>query len=380
MARVLFATDQWGYGSTTCAMTVAGLVRDAHRTFLAGSGPGFTLAQDGPFAEYVHADAMAEHPPDRLRLAVDASDLVVSVMNPRVAWLADRFGVPSVYLDFLTWMWPGPPSLPRSVLRYFAAGFPGVERNLRRWGDLLPPSELVPPFIAPPRPAERREESDLLVNFGGLSAFLMPQGALQSYVQTMTDSVVRAVSEWPGEITVSAGEHVLSAIDQGRLRHVRDDVRFENLSHPAYIERLEKSRALLSSPGLHATAEAAARGIPTVLLPPQNLSQALALREMPGMGPATPLDWNDLSGPTRLDPADEGRACGVIADRIRAFESDTEGRQRLANHLSAQLAPDRLDRALAPERALFEAGHAGSGARRVAAYVHHLLGSAPPTV
>jgi hypothetical protein len=380
MARVLFATDQWGYGSTTCAITVATLLGGSHHTSLAGSGAGFTLAREGPFSEYVHADATAAHAADQLRQAVEASDLVVSVQNPRLAWLADGFGVPCVYLDTLTWMWPGPPRLPGGVTRYFAADFPGVQGNIGRWRHQLPPAEVVSSFVAPtPRVRGRkRKDMDLLVNFGGLSAFLVPQDALVAYARAMVVSVVEALAEWPGRITVSAGGHILNAMDPARLRLVRDDVRFESLSHPAYLARLDQCHALVSSPGVHATGEAAARGVPAVLLPPQNLSQALTLRDLPSMGPASPFDWSDLYGPVRLSVTDEARSCALIADRIMAFEGDVEARRRLANHLSAQLAPDRLDRALAAEAALFEPSRAGSGAQRVAAYVDHLLGNNLP--
>jgi hypothetical protein len=382
MARVLFVTDQWGYGSTTCALTVAGRLAERHHTLLAGEGAGFGVARGGPFHEYVRTDTGKPDAPAALKEAVRASDLVVSVMNPNVARLAGQVGVGCVYLDFLTWMWGAPPRLPSNVVRYFAAAFPGTEDNLRRWHDRLPEAEMVAPFIGPGRGADAGQRTEILLNFGGLSAFLMPQDALNLYARTMVECVVQALAEsrWPGSITVAAGEHVLNAVDPARFHLAHDGVRFETPRHPEYLGKIDLARALVSSPGLHATAEAAARGVPTVLLPSQNVSQALTLRKLPSAGPATPLDWADLSGPTPVSAANEARSCLLIADRIRAFATDPEARRRLVSHLSGQFAPDRLQRALAPESDLFEASRAGAGAERVAAFVDDILDGADPVV
>src|SRR5207245_8413085 len=110
------------YGTTTSATSIAAALAGEATRSLVGEGAGFTLARRGGFDEYIPANTMAARPPDALRDAVRESDVVVSVMNPNAATVADRLGTPCVYVDMLLWMWDRPSRLPSSVTRYFAEG------------------------------------------------------------------------------------------------------------------------------------------------------------------------------------------------------------------------------------------------------------------
>jgi hypothetical protein len=215
--------------------------------------------------------------------------------------------------------------------------------------------------------------TDVLVNFGGLSSWLMPQDALIRYARTMIECVVTALADWPGRITISAGEHVLNPVDSALSPLARSDVRFVNLSHAEYLEELERSRFLVSSPGLHATQEALVRGIPCLLLPSQNLSQALALRKLQRAGATSALDWDVIYGLNGLSAADERRSCQRIADCIRRFELDALARARVISHLAAQFGPGCLERIAAAQAAFFEPYRGAHGPERVATYVRHLV-------
>jgi hypothetical protein len=373
VARILFVTDQWGYGTTTSATSIATELKGHDTRWLIGEGAGFTLGKRDSFDDCIPANTMAASPPDALKEAIRESDVVVSVMNPNAAEVADRLSIPCVYVDMLLWMWDRPPNLPSSVLRYFAEGFPGVERSIERWREQLPHSDVVAPLIAPPRSVNSRDQTGVLVNFGGLSSWLMPQDVLIRYARTMVECVVEALANWPGRITISAGEHVLNPVDTAPVRLVRSDVRFVNLSQRGYLEELERSRFLVSSPGLHATQEALVRRIPCLLLPSQNLSQALALRKLQRAGAAFALDWDAIYRLTGLSAADESRSCQLIANCIRRFEGDVLARARVVRHLMGQLGSDRLERVAAAQAAFFEPYRGAHGSQRVAAYVRRLV-------
>jgi hypothetical protein len=373
MARVLFVTDQWGYGTATSAISIAAALKGLDTRWLIGEGAGFTLGRRDSFDDCISANTMAACPPASLKEAIRESQVVVSVMNPNAAKVADELGIPCVYVDTLLWMWDRPPILPSSVTRYFAAGFPGVEGNALQWKHSLPATEVVAPLITPPRSVERRAQRDVLVNFGGLSAPLVPQGSLITYARAMVDCIVHAFAKWPGEITISMGEHVLNPIDRARVRLTRPDARFINLSHAEYLRKLDGCRLVVSSPGLSATQEAFARGIPCLLLPSQNLSQTLSLQVIRRARAAFALDWDAIYGLTGLIAQDERGSCQRIADCIHRFEADTIARERLVGHLAAQLAPDRLARIASAQGAFFLAYRGEHGPQRVAAYVRHLV-------
>jgi hypothetical protein len=378
VAKVLFVTDQWGYGTTTSATSIAAALEGLDTRWFIGEGAGFTLGKRNRLEECIPANTMAPSPPEALKEAVRASDVVVSVMNPNAANVADRLGVPCVYVDMLLWMWDRPPRLPSSVTRYFAEGFTGVGESIERWRDRLPRAEVIAPLIVPAKPVNARDKPDVLVNFGGLSSWLMPQDSLVTYARTMVECVVEALAKWPGRITISAGEHVLNPVDSAPLRLARRDVRFVNLSQAEYLRELERSRFLISSPGLHATQEALVRGIPCVLLPSQNLSQVLALGKLNRAGAAFALDWDTIYDLGGLSTRDERSSCLRIANCIRRFQRDVLARGRLIWHLTAQLSPDRLNRLAAAQAAFFEPYRGEFGPNRVAAYIRHLVSAASP--
>jgi hypothetical protein len=370
VARALFVTDQWGYGTTTSARSIAAELRGWDTRWLIGEGAGFALARRDSFDECIPANTMAPSPPEWLKEAVRESSVVVSVMNPNAAEVADQLGVPCVYVDMLPWMFGRRPGLPRSVKRYFAEGFTWAQDG----GELLPGTELIAPLIAPPGPVNPAEQADVLVNFGGLSSWLMPEGSEVTYACTMVECVVEALARWPGRIRITAGEHILNPLDSARLRLARDDVRFVSLSQTEYLGELEHSRCLISSPGLHATQEAVARGIPCLLLPSQNLSQALAVRKLHRAGAAFALDWDAIYGLTGLSAQHEARSCQRIAACIHRFQADALGRAMVVRHLAARLAPGRLEHIAAAQAAFFRPGRCTDGPQRVASYVRHLVG------
>jgi hypothetical protein len=378
--RVLFVTDQWGYGTTTGATSIAAALEGSATRWLIGEGAGFTLGRRGSFDDCIPANTTAARPPEALKEAIRESDVVVSVMNLNAAKLAGQLRIPCLYVDTLLWMWDRPPTLPSSVTRYFAAGFPGVEGNALQWKHSLPRTEVVAPLITPSHSGDPRTQTDVLVNFGGLSAPLVTQGSLVAYARAMVDCIVHALADWPGGITISMGEHVLNPIDRARVRLTRPDARFVDLSHPEYLRKLAGCRLLVSSPGLSATQEAFATSVPCLLLPSQNLSQTLSLQAMDRARAAFALDWDAIYGLTGLTAQDERGSCQRIADCIHRFEADPTARTRLAGHLAARLAPDCLEHIASAQAAFFRPHRAEHGPQRVAAYVRHLVspaGSAP---
>lgn len=369
--RVLFVSDQWGYGTATIAMAVsADLDRRADRWF-AGSGPGFELARRSSFDGFVETDTMAERPTEDLLAAVRRSDVVVSVMNLSVARAAAGAAIPCVYVDSLLWMWPEPPEVP-DVTAYFQEAFPGAETRMDEWRDRLPRPQLVGPIIArrPVRPDAERD--GILVNFGGLSCSFLDPDSLVAYAQTMAECVVESLAGWEGPVVVSAGGHVLERLERAPLEAMRPGIRLVDLGHEEYLCQLERSRLLITSAGMHAIYEAFACQVPCLCLPAQNLSQALALQVLEQRRVSVPLDWSRLYGLSGLDPADEQQACLRIVDCVRRFSGDPLRRSLLVEHIRGFLADDVMREAVSRQTGFFE--ELGElGAPRIAGHVLGLL-------
>jgi hypothetical protein len=265
--------------------------------------------------------------------------------------------------DLLFWMWSRPPIGNGGATRYFAEDFPGAREKAVRWHAELPPVEVIPPLIVPGHRAPVGGDG-ALVNFGGLNTWMIPPDRLRAYAQAMTVCVAEALAGWPGPVTVAAGSSVLD-----QLRPAGASVRLASLPHHDYLRTLERSRLLVTSPGLHALYEAFARGVPCLLLPPQNLSQALTLRTFRKLGVASFLDWEDLYGPMELSAQDEQASCDRIAGCFERFAADPPARARLVAQLQDQLAEERLRAAVEAQDGFFAAFGGRDGADRVVAEI-----------
>jgi hypothetical protein len=378
--RVLFVNDLWGYGTVTVAMAIADELDGCTRLF-AGKGPGFELARRSSFDGLERLDTRVDIVSQELDRLLDLSQVVVSVMNPQVARLALQKGVHCVYVDCLTWMWAAPPPVPFGI-PYFSEAFPGAAEKLGAWHRELCPSELVGPIVCAPAGRRPSFQDAVLVAFGGLSSWLNAEAPLITYAQMMAASVVEALARrgWDGRIVVTAGRHVLDRMDEAALRKLHDRVEVVDLKHDSYLAELRRSKVLFTSAGMHALYEAFAEGVPCVCLPSQNLSGALALRELRRSESAGgAVDWEDLFGPIDLDPAREADVIKQIDERILRFRVHDSARRVLTDRLAAAFDDDSL-RELQEGQARFYAAQGVRGADRVAAQVRQFLSVAVPAV
>jgi hypothetical protein len=222
-------------------------------------------------------------------------------------------------------------------------------------------------------PSGASNRTNLVVNFGGLSSWMIPEGALVQYAAVMTECITAAASKWPGGITVCSRYQVLSKLRELPLELSRRDITFADLDHRAYLSALQDSRALISSAGLHAIYEAVELGVPCVLLPAQNLSQALAIPTYRRHGFPC-MDWDSFYPLRGLSPAKERKACKRIAKRVAQFERDSSSRSRLVQHLRSALQENELLE-LRQGQARFIKPFAERGASRISRYVLSRLAS-----
>jgi hypothetical protein len=370
--RVLFVTDLWGYGSVTMAMAIAEELEGRATRLFAGTGPRFELARRAAvFDRLVPVDTTANPVAEELDRALGACHAVVSVMNRRVARRAALRRIPCLYVDSQHWMHPAPPDLPPAVA-YCQEHFPAAEEPLGQRRRRLDRPETVGPLVALPTRSRSNEPDAVMVNFGGLSASPLEPRTLVAYADGMAQCTLRALDRWPGRVVVTAGSHVLDRLDVAAMRSIRPRVELADLSHDAYLAELRRSRLLISSAGMHAVLEAFAWGVPCLCLPSHNLGQVLALQVLERHDVARALDWGQIYGLTRLDPADEAYACEQIGTQITRFRGDPIGQAILVGHLRSLLYGRHLPE-LQQRQAGFFAELGERGAPRVAAMVAELM-------
>lgn len=254
------------------------------------------------------------------------------INDPRAADDIAGLGVPVIYVDSLPYLWTTPAEVPRQVALYCAQRSPARAlppdspldgRAGIRWIDpIVPPS------------SRRRGGGGVVVNVGGLHSHLSG---------TAVDVYLRAVVLPLARILGSSGRPVAAVC--GNLPHwaVREltgllppGTRVGAQTPYEFEATLRRADLLVTSPGSTTMLQAAATGVATVLLPPQNLSQLLNAELYARPGPAVvawPDSVIDRARVEALRPAGEdtvleyvyGAIAGVTAPALTAVAAAMSG-------------------------------------------------------
>ncbi|MFV0126444.1 hydroxymethylcytosylglucuronate/cytosylglucuronate synthase [Streptomyces sp. HMX112] len=307
---IALAGAEFGWGSSGKLSAVLSALAERSggplRLIGIGSGLGRPLLAAHPVETWYDLPESAGDTLDTVRRIVRSQRVTaaVVVLDGPLAMALEATGVPTVFVDSLPFLWTDGdrPDLPLDVSVYCAqrcVELPpecrGVLDSVRalRWVDAIvatPPGRprRTGPVPATHGPAEgrgapalvRRESAGppaapyrtALINLGGLRA---PRLADWShYPRLVIPAAVEALAaEGVSEVHIAGNvpSDLVARLTGGSSGAPRTTA--GPLPHSAFLDRLADTDVLLTSPGLTTLLEADGLGVPTVCLPPQNLSQ-----------------------------------------------------------------------------------------------------------
>jgi hydroxymethylcytosylglucuronate/cytosylglucuronate synthase len=270
-------------------------------------------------------------------------DIALAILAADTANDLLDIGVPVIYVDSLPFLWTPHDAVPVRATKYLAQqtmALPStcwpVIRSIERleWVGAIVPKGF----------RWTGHSGGVVVNLGGLTSWVRraedisyPAAVLPSVV----DAVRRSCGDVPITITTSA-DAVASVALTLDSRFV--DIRVEALNHEDFLSLACASSLMISSPGLTTIFEAGAFGIPTVVLPPQNLSQFRNAEAFGVVAPMRVVGWpTSTLGLAAIDAvaADgEDAAVRYIYAQIDAAIGDPEIARRLSEHVSSAIETD----------------------------------------
>ncbi|MCS0634811.1 hydroxymethylcytosylglucuronate/cytosylglucuronate synthase [Streptomyces sp. LP05-1] len=292
----------WGSGGKLSAVLTALAERAPGpvRFIGLGSGLGRPLLAGHPVDDWYDLPRSAGHRAEVIReIARDrgvAAALVV--LDGPLAMSLEEAGVPTVFVDSLPFLWTegDRAALPLDVSVYCAQRCPelphecrGVLASVRqlRWVGAV----VGVPAARAPRPAAARPYRTALVSLGGLRAPRL--GDWSAYPRLVVPPVLEALAAHgitEAHLAGNLTSQLAARLTEGPDPALR--VTSGPLGHGAFLDRLADCDVLLTSPGLTTLLEAGALGVPTVCLPPQNLSQILNGRfHSRAVGAAVRVPW-----------------------------------------------------------------------------------------
>ena len=245
-------------------------------------------------------------------------EIAIVILDPEIASMLVSLGLTVIYIDSIPFIWTKKDPIPYNVSYYCAQKYPDYNYNLP--DALRPVSNLlwINPIIYSP-PTSYKPSDYTVINFGGLHS---PYGDGTEYLKIVLTNLLPCLK---GEkIIITGGDNVVQF-----CKNHYPSIICKTFCHDIFLSLVSNAKSFYTSPGLTTIYETCHYGIPTVLLPPQNLSQMynskIGERILPKF---KVISWNDCvlsdSFPSRYANLPESYAVECIYDRINTLLGMTE--------------------------------------------------------
>lgn len=326
----------WGSAGKLSAIVreLLGMCRHRLRVIVLGTGLGKPVLKDLPVAHWEEQADPAQLPALLAEQRVGAG---LVILDPAMALALERAGCPIVYVDSLPYLWTEQDAVPYDVTAYAAQQCHAIPRDA--WRPLRNIRRLcwVEGITLPGATRRRCPEPGLaVVSFGGLHSPLRACGP-GAYEQLVLVPTLRAVAR-AGFTSVEVCGNVSGLANEGMSAACQ--VRIAARSHTEFLDLLDRAALLVCSPGLTTLIEAGHRSLPTVCLPPQNISQIFnGDRFAQQVHPACRVKWSpstlDVSTIEQARPLGEEAAVALLYASLAAATRQTA---RVWQELEEQLA------------------------------------------
>ncbi|MET8982467.1 hypothetical protein ABZX85_43500 [Streptomyces sp. NPDC004539] len=360
--RILLNAEAFGFGPAAASAVLADELA-ARGAELGYVGGGHTLdLQHRPPYTAVHDITGLTEPArlDRLRGLAGEYDALLTSMDFALGLTARRAGFRVAVYDALAWFWPGLwPVVQDAGVLHLAQDFFGVRERVAEEPALAGRTVVVPPLVEP-GPGWRGGGGQVVVNLGGLCNPFWAADEVETYARLVVAGVREGVPA-SYSVTVVTSEAVVRALGTSV-----SGVNVGTYRRGEILGLLREAPYAFMTPGLGNIYDAAVSGVPTVLLPATNTTQARQAEVVAAHGYCDGrIDWADLG--SAVDFGDgEPEMAGVLTAALRELSESGDARFALrvgesVREMGSGRAGGLLER--------FGSGGAGEAAAAVLAWV-----------
>ncbi|WP_195694567.1 hypothetical protein [Priestia megaterium] len=298
--KIICTATSFGYGPISKLLTICKELKNTDcELLLVGNGICIELASHTEyFKEIINFDFNKADQLSELEY-IKGADLWLDVLEPLACPIANKLNIPFIYVDSLFWMWDKIHPMLKDVSHYIAQDFPGVREKVKDFQQEIHKNvekfHISTPIVDKSFLKDQQSNSDLLmINFSGIETPLSKPNEIMNYPDSLFQMLVKALNNSRyDEIIVTGNKKVMNQLDNKYGPIFRGE--FKHLSHDEFLKTLNRSKMIITSPGLTLTYEAMAYKVPIRFLPAQNYSQALMLKRHRSSGfTDISFDWSDI--------------------------------------------------------------------------------------
>lgn len=279
---IVIFSNPFGHGPTGKAIAIAKAFINSGYKNIIFAGNSFVQEIVPEYITFISVDERDED--EIIKILRRIEDPVVISSQNRFAIRAAKFlGIPSAFLDGLSWFWKQIPADHLIADEIFWMSYPHIKDKLPKNFDKI---HVVPGIIN--IEADMSERNQILIHIGGCKNPL--DNTFPKYYLNILANSLCNLLDGVNTVLVTGGFEVVEYL---KSKIVKNKIKIVSLKHHEFIQELSKSKHFITTAGQTATLEAFALRIPTSFLMPMNLSQ-LALTKILDQYNAAPqsLFWS----------------------------------------------------------------------------------------
>ncbi|RQW19083.1 hypothetical protein EH196_19260 [Bacillus sp. C1-1] len=269
--RVAFIAPSFGFGPASKADYIIKALRhsvsSAHIDFYGSSFALEYITNNSPVNNIYECDYSKDK--DLLMENIIDYDFVINIMEMEILTHWDKNKPKMLLIDSLNWMWDKLPKGIENVSKYYVQDFMLEEKNLK-----LDQLEIIRPITFDTNNyLSKEKENMLLVNFSGMCNPFTSQEYFKKYVCEISEIIINLFYDEFDEIVFTTNSSLKKDVEVNFKSLSK--VKFLFLKHADFLEYMQRSRVVFSTPGITITLEARELDIDLKYLLPTNYSQVL---------------------------------------------------------------------------------------------------------
>jgi len=334
MARIVAVAENFAYGPIGKLVTLTKqLLEQGHTFTFIGYGTAFQLGSKEKFQQIIEFNTDSSEFFDFATPIFEQADVLLSAMDRSSVILAQKIGLPTIWIDTLFWWWDEIPAYMQAVDCYIKQTTMKDDINVQKYKGKIRNLHSVGPIVDLSVLQTKQQKNQALIAFGGMEGEgWYKVGVDTNYPYTLMNLLKKQVDfSSYDEVLVTGNERILS-----QLAHLFGNrtFKFFSLSHERFAQELADSKIVLMVPGLETPLEAFSYGVPTIFLPPSNSSQYVQLNEFCQYGVAEmTLHFDDYYSPLNMPRNDLKAMMEIFLKQLVVFEQDSVTQCHMAKRI-----------------------------------------------
>lgn len=343
MARIIVVAQNYAFGPIGKLLTVTPyLKKQGHELHFIGDGTAYQLGKKEDFDSILQIDTDSPDFEERMSDTFKNADVLLSCMDMSTVRLAQKVGLPTIWLDTLFWWRHEIPDEILNVDCYIKQNTVDDERNVKKYSSKTKNLKSIGPLVDLSVLKKKQEKNQVLVAFGGMEAKGWYKVGEETNYPFIMKKLLEQVdfSEYK-DVIITGNERVIKLLDS--LEKVNNKFVFKTLKHIEFAQELANSRLVIMAPGLETPLEAFSYSIPTIFLPPSNSSNYMQLNSFIKDGVATMkthlADYYD-----EIQMVDKGfrERLSLYLNQLHRFENDINAQKDVVKKLNDFVSNKKL--------------------------------------